>query len=45
MNLFIALMNDALLEVKNSINENEVYELVDEYDLKSTQDSKVLWCD
>ena len=42
MNLFIALMNDALLEAKNSIKENEVYELVDEYDWKSTQDSKVL---
>ena len=43
MNFFIALMNDALLEAKNATKENELYELVDEYDWKSTQESKVLF--
>ena len=43
MNFFIALMNDALLEAKNAIKENELYELVDEYDWKNTQESKVLF--
>ena len=43
MNFFIALMNDALLEAKNATKENELYELMDEYDWKSTQESKVLF--
>ena len=43
MNFFIALMNDALLEAKNAINENELYKLVDECDWKSTQERKVLF--
>ena len=43
MNFFIALMNDALLEAKNAINENELYDLVDECDWKSTRESKVLF--
>ena len=43
MNFFIALMNEALHEAKNAIKENELYELVDEYDWKSTQESKVLF--
>ena len=42
INFFIALMNEALHEAKNAIKENELYELVDEYDWKSTQESKVL---
>ena len=43
MNFFIAIMNDALMEAKNATKENELYELVDEYDWKSTQESKVLF--
>ena len=41
MNFFIALINEALHEAKNGIKENELYELVDEYDWKSAQDSKI----
>ena len=36
-------MNDALLEAINAINENELYDLVDECDCKSTTESKVLF--
>ena len=43
MNFFIAVMNDALLEAKNALNENKLYELVDECDCKSTQEGKVLF--
>ena len=43
MNFFIAEMNDALLEAKNVPNENKVYELVDECDWRSTQESKILF--
>ena len=40
MNSFIIVMNDALLEAKNAVNENElhVYDLVDECDWKSIQE-------
>ena len=43
MNFFIAIMNDALLEAKNAINENELHELVDECNWKSTRERKVLF--
>ena len=43
MNFFIALMNEALHEAKNVIKENELYQLVDEYDWKSTQESKIFY--
>ena len=43
MNFFIALMNEALHEAKNVIKENELYQLVDEYDWKSTQESKIFF--
>ena len=41
MNFFIALINEALHAAKNGIKENELYELVDEYDWKSTLESKI----
>ena len=41
MNFFTAVMNDALLEAKNAISENKLYEVVDECDWKSTQESRL----
>ena len=41
MNFFIAIMNDALIDAKDVMNENELYDLVDECDWQSTKESKV----
>ena len=41
MNFFIAIMNDSLLEAKNAVVENELHDLVDERDWKSSKENKI----
>ena len=43
MNFFIAIMNDALLEAKNNVNESELFDLVDECDWPRTKEKKALF--
>ncbi|KAL9967119.1 hypothetical protein ACROYT_G025287 [Oculina patagonica] len=40
MNFFIAIVNDSLLQAKNAENENELYEILDVHDWKSTREKK-----
>ena len=40
MNFFIVIVNDALLDAKNSVKDNEIYDLVDELEWKSTRERK-----
>ena len=40
MNFFIVIVNDALLDAKNSVKDNELYDLVDELEWKSASERK-----
>ena len=43
MNFFIAIINDVLLEAKNSVNESQLYDLVDGCDWQSTKERKAFF--
>ena len=43
MNFFIAIINDALLEAKNNVNESELYDLVDEGHWQSSKERKAFF--
>ena len=43
MNFFIAIINDALLEAKNNVNESELYDLVDEGHWQSSKERKTFF--
>ena len=40
MNFFIVILNDALAEEKDTVKESQLYELVDEFDWKTTKERK-----
>lgn len=43
MNFFIALMNEALFEAKNSVNQSELYDLVDAYDWPRNEERRAFF--
>ena len=43
MNFFIAIINDALLEAKNNVNESELYDLLDEGHWQSSKERKAFF--
>ena len=43
MNFFIAIINDALLDAKNNVNESELYDLVDEGHWQSSKERKAFF--
>ena len=43
MNFFIALMNEALFEAKDSVNQSELYDLVDAYDWPRNEERRALF--
>ena len=43
MNFFIALMNEALFQAKNSVNQSELYDLVDAYDWPRNEERRAFF--